>query len=165
MRKTLISLLALALASAFALAQARPEDPVPATSALTLSMPQPLVIRVDAAHVVPALGAAAIAPRPKGQVQDLVLRFAVDRADVLTLRPPTYNVQIDEVTLLTMSPDRPVWIEVKATAPFLARVRSTVEKGGTLADLAADPGTTGFPALFDLGNYTFQSILQEGGTP
>jgi len=164
MKKILLPFAALVALAAVALAQARTEDPVPLAT-LSLSLPDPFVIRVDAKHTVPALAGTAIAPQSAGKVQDLVLRFAVNRADVLSLRPPAFGVEIDNVALLTMSADRPVWIEAKARPAFLGRVNTTVEGGGTLADLAADPGNTGFPALFDLENYSFQSILQEGGTP
>ena len=169
MRRFFLSLSVLAaVVTGVALAQARPEAPVaPSASSesgtLSISIGEPLMVRVDAKYIVPALGAVVVAPRNQGQVQDMVLRFAVERAEVLKLRPPDFGVEIDNVALLTMSPDRPVYIEAQARPEFLAAVRAWMEGGGTLEGMALDKGTTGYPALFDLENYTFKAILQEGG--
>lgn len=139
-------------------AQAPPQDGVDA-----FAIPEPLTIRVDDTYVVPALEASVWARRHQGVVKNVVLRFAVDRAEVLKLRPPHFGAEIDNVALLTMSPDRPVYLTAVARPELLKAVRAHLSKGGKIGGMALEKGDHGYPILFDLEYYTFESIVQSTG--
>ena len=170
MKRLLLSILALAvIVIGIALARSPAEVPVNSSftagdsSILSFSIPDSLMVRIDDQYVIPAFGASVFARQQGGDLVDLDMRFAIDRVETLKLRPPNFSMEVDAYTLLSMSPDRPVYITVQAKPELLDMVASQLREGAKLGDLAALPDFTGFPMLFNLDNYTFRGITQEGG--
>ncbi len=128
-----------------------------------LAIPASLIVRVDDDTAVPAQEAAVWFAYEHGVVSEVSLRFAVERAVVLDLRGSEFRAEIDNVSLLTMTPDLPVWVLAKGNPELLTVVRSQLEAGGTLDGLATMPGNSGYPLLFDLENYVYQGVVQDSG--
>jgi hypothetical protein len=130
-----------------------------------LAIPDALIIRVDDDTTVPAHGASVWLVNDGGALSEVSLRFAVERAAVLELRSSEFQAEVDDLTLITMTADHPVWILAQGNAELLDTVKEQLAAGGTLEGLAAMPGNSGFPMLFDLENYAYQGAVQDAPVP
>ncbi len=130
-----------------------------------LAFPDDLIIRVDAEVTVPAYGASVWLVRSEGALSEVSLRFAVERASVLELRVSEFQAAVDDLTLLTMTADHPVWVLARGNAELMGVVKEQLASGGTLEGMAAMPGNSGFPLLFDLENYEYQGVVQDTPVP
>lgn len=129
----------------------------------TVNVPSTLIIRVNAATLVPALDAQVFEERQGGELKGLMLGFNLDRAELVKLRPPSFDMQVDGVTLLSFDPERPVRVLAKARPELVKDIASRLTKGQILESLVATPDSAGFPMLFDLENYTFYGVIQDQG--
>ncbi len=128
-----------------------------------IAFPASVIVRVDDDTAVPAQEAAVWFASKDGELTEVSLRFAVERATVLDLRSSSFQAEIDNVTLLTMTPDLPVWVLAKGNAELLETVRTQLGEGGSLDGVATMAGGSGYPLLFDLDNYEYQGIVQDTG--
>jgi hypothetical protein len=127
------------------------------------SLPEATLLRVDADALITAQELQVRGTVAGGQLVDMSLRFAVDRADLLKLRPPHFDMDLDAAALLSFDPDLPVWIVATPDDAFLVTLRSRIADGERLADLATELDAAHFPMLLDLENYTFAGALQADG--
>lgn len=130
-----------------------------------LAIPEDLIIRVDDDTTVPAHGASVWLVSDGGALSEISLRFAVEREAVLQLRGSEFEAEIDDLTLITMTADHPVWILARGNQELLDTVKEQLASGGTLEGLAIMPGGSGFPLLFDLENYAYQGAVQDAPVP
>ena len=139
--------------------QQQPDSPADSTMGLTI--PDGAIIRIDQRYTVPALRAAVWASRSGGKVTGVELHFAVDRTDLPKFRNDHFGMDLDNVAILSLDPDLPVWITAEGRSDLVQKVAGVVDQGGSLEDLLGETGPSGFPLLLDLENYTFGKVVQE----
>ncbi len=120
-----------------------------------------ITIRVDKDYVIPAAQIFVTGHVINGKFDKIVLRFATDRASLLKLIPPHFDLNIDPVKILTLRADKPVYVEAIAKDNLLKRANREYTKGVPFSKLMTIVDENHFPMMLDLENYRARGYLQE----
>ena len=124
-------------------------------------MLQKAILRVDKKYLVPARQIAITGTVSGETLTGVSLRFAVDRKELLKLRPPHFSLKISNIKMLELNPGLPVYIEARLKSPVLSSIKKSYKKRKKLEDVVTAKDSFGYPALLDLENYTARGWLQE----
>jgi hypothetical protein len=107
--------------------------------------------------------------------QDVTLSLRLDsegtRVEAVELTLNAYRSQLlkwvkaeqppfDVPTLLRFAPMQPVTVRLEGTPELSAPFEPALAEGRALTDCLTSPGRHGFPAFFDLENYTYRDAHQ-----
>jgi len=93
-----------------------------------------------------------------GKVTGIGLRLWLDRAQLYRALKHTGAFGMTPSQLLSFDPNAPIVCDLDGNEAVITRAQTGLDAGRALGDIVTDTGQDGFPAFFDLGNYSVKKI-------